>query len=220
MFFEWTGERDIRDLSLARTASLALPLGAGLLLGLVGPFAEEWDHPIGVVVGVVFSSGWSWACFAFLVGYFRESKIESTILASIGLAIGVVAYYVAKDWNSITPDAMAAGASGGGTSSKIEAWAFFAFAFGAPLGFLGNVARVPGVGGLFFRLLIPLVAYYEMSMRLSDEARGLDSIIVNLWATIRVISVVVALALVGHTIWSFWRTRRSHSSRSAERDFE
>lgn len=108
--------------------------------------------------------------------------------------------------------------SSGGTSSKIEAWAFFAFAFGAPLGFLGNVARVPGVGGLFFRLLIPLVAYYEMSMRLADEARGLDSIIVNLWTVIRVISVVAALALVGHTIWSFWRARRSRYSRSEESD--
>ncbi|THA37438.1 hypothetical protein E6W17_20870 [Streptomyces sp. A1547] len=208
----------MKDLSLGRAVSLALPLGAGLLLGLVGPFAEKWGSPVGVVVGVIFSSGWSWACFAFLVGYFRQSKIESTILASFGLAIGVVAYYISKDWGSIGQDGMATGVSSGGTSSKIEAWAFFAFAFGAPLGFLGNVARVPGVGGLFFRLLIPLVAYYEMSMRLADEARGLDSIIVNLWTVIRVIAVVAALAMVGHTIWSFWRDRRSRYSRSEERD--
>ncbi|MFD9078587.1 hypothetical protein ACFYYM_30255 [Streptomyces erythrochromogenes] len=169
-------------------------------------------------MGVIFSSGWSWACFAFLVGYFRRSKIESTVLAAIGLAIGVVAYYVSKDWGSLGPDGMTAGASGGGTSSKIEAWAFFAFAFGAPLGFLGNVARVPGIGGLFFRLLIPVVAYYEMSMRLANEARGLDSIIVNLWTVIRAIAVLAALALVGHTVWGFWRARRSRCSRAEEPD--
>ncbi|MFD7629275.1 hypothetical protein ACFV7Q_25155 [Streptomyces sp. NPDC059851] len=171
-----------------------------------------------MVVGVIFSSGWPWACFAFLVGYFRQSKIESTILAPVGLAIGVVAYYISKDWGSISPDGMAAGVSSGGTSDKIEAWAFFAFAFGAPLGFLGNLARVPGIGGLFFRLLIPLVAYYEMSMRLANEARGLDSLIVNLWTAIRVIAVVAAIALVGQTIWSFWSARRSRHSRSEERE--
>ncbi|MFG2206066.1 hypothetical protein [Streptomyces sp. NPDC048638] len=100
---------------------------------------------------VIFSGGWSWACYAFLVGYFRQSKIESVILAPLGLAIGVVTYYLFKDSIlAAAPDGLQAGASGSG--SQIVAWGVLAFAFGAPLGLLGNVARVPGVGGLFFRL--------------------------------------------------------------------
>src|SRR2546423_8110274 len=78
-----------------RAASFAVPLGLGLLLGLIGPVAEHWGGP-GAAVGAVFTGGWPWACYAFLVGYFRRSKIESVVLAPLGLAIGVVASYLTK----------------------------------------------------------------------------------------------------------------------------
>lgn len=191
--------------------SLAAPLGVGLLLGLAGPIAGKWGSPAGVVGDVVFSGGWSWACYAFLVGYSRRSKIESALLASFGLTIGVVTYYLFKDSIlAAAPDGLQASASGEG--SKIGVWGLLAFVFGAPLGFLGNVARVPGVGGLFFRLLIPLVAFYETSMRLDGESRGQGLIVINTWNTVRFIAVAVAFALVGHTIWSWWRARRTTSS--------
>ncbi|MFG2227625.1 hypothetical protein [Streptomyces sp. NPDC048644] len=149
------------------------------------------------------------------MGYSRQSKIESVLLAPFGLAVGVVTYYLFKDLILVAPGGLQAGASGAG--SKIEAWGVLAFAFGAPLGFLGNVARVPGVGGLFFRLLIPLVAFYEASKRLTGESRGQGLVVINTWNAVRFIAVAVAFALVGHAIWSWWRVRRTRSSGSEPR---
>ncbi|MFF3518048.1 hypothetical protein [Streptomyces sp. NPDC002573] len=87
-----------------------------------------------------------------------------------------------------------------------------AFSFGAPLGLLGNLAQVPGIGGLFFRLLIPLVAFYETSMRLETESRGPSLVVLGTWTTVRFTAVAVAVALVGHTVWGWWRSRRIRSA--------
>ncbi|MFD7785128.1 hypothetical protein ACFV4Q_18780 [Streptomyces nojiriensis] len=199
------------DFPRARAASLAAPLGVGLVLGLLGPISEKWDNPVSVAVNAVFSGGWSWACYAFLVGYFRRSKIEAALLASFGLAIGVVAYYLFKNMGVAAPSGMEVGASGGGSLSGIMVWGTLAFVFGAPVGFLGNLARVPGVGGLFFRLLIPLVAFYETSMRLTEESRGAGPVVGITWNAVRFGAVAVALALVGHVIWNWWHSRRTRS---------
>ncbi|MEU9037734.1 hypothetical protein AB0D45_22915 [Streptomyces sp. NPDC048352] len=169
-----------------------------------------------MVVNAIFAGGWSWACYAFLVGYLRRSKIESALLAPFGLAIGVTAYYLFKDLSPATPEGF--GTSGGGSLSKILVWGTLAFAFGAPVGFLGNVARIPGVGGLFFRLLIPVVAFYETSMRLDGESRGASSVVVHTWHTIRFIAVAVACALVVHVIWRWLHERRARASRPEELD--
>lgn len=191
----------------ARATSFAAPLGLGLLLGLLGPAAEHWGGSPGVAVGAIFTGGWPWACYAFLVGYFRRSKIESVVLAPLGLAIGVVTYYLTKG----ALDSLDGLDSSGAGSSGIALWGVLAFIFGAPLGLLGNIARVPGIGGLLFRLLIPLVAYYETSMRLENESRGPSQVVLGTWATVRFAAVAVAVALVGHTVWVWWRSRRIRS---------
>lgn len=139
----------------ARAASFAVPLGLGLLLGLTGPSAEYGGGRPGAAVGAVFTGGWPWACYAFLVGYFRRSKIESVVLAPLGLAVGVVTYCLTKG-SLASLDGMD---SSGAGSSGIALRGVLAFLFGAPLGLLGNLARVPGIGGLFFRLLVPVVAF-------------------------------------------------------------
>ncbi|MFF4802581.1 hypothetical protein ACFY1U_29925 [Streptomyces sp. NPDC001351] len=159
-------------------------------------------------MGAVFTGGWPWACYAFLVGYFRRSKIESVILAPLGLAIGVVTYYLTKG----NLASLGGVDSSGAGSSGIALWGVLAFLFGAPLGLLGNLARVPGVGGLFFRLLIPLVAFYETSMRLERESRGPSQVVLGTWTTVRFTAVAVAVALVGHTVWGWWRSRRIRSA--------
>lgn len=207
---EW--RRRIRNFSGARGVSLAAPLGAGLLLGLLGPLAGKWDNPAGVVLDVIFSGGWPWACYAFLVGYTRRSKIESAILAPFGLVIAVVTYYLFKDLILTTAVPGEFQPSGGGSLSRIFAWGVPAFIFGVPLGLLGNVARVPGVGGLFFRLLIPLVAFYETSERLANESRGPGPVVIGTWNTVRFAAVAFAFALIGHTIWRAWHTRRTRPS--------
>lgn len=208
--------REIVHFPRTRVAPLAASLGAGLLLGIVGPVAGKWDNPICVALHVVFSGGWSWASFAFLVGYFRRSKLESALLSSSGLAIGVVTYYLFKDMSPLAPVGMESGASSEGLLSRILVWGVAAFALGGPMGLLGNLARVPGLGGLLFRLVVPLVAFYETSMRLTVEAHGQDPAIVITWNLIRFVAGIVALALVGHTIWSWWHARRTRSSGSDE----
>lgn len=71
---------------------------------------------------------------------------------------------------------------------------------------------MPGTGGLFFRLLVPLVAFYETSMRLKTESRGPSQVVLGTWTTVRFTAVAVAVALVGHTVWGWWRSRRIRSA--------
>ncbi|MFF3212569.1 hypothetical protein ACFYYB_18100 [Streptomyces sp. NPDC002886] len=205
---------------------VAVSLGAGLLLGLAGPMAGKWDNPVFVAVGIVFSSGWPWACYAFLVGYLRQSKMESVLLASLGLTVGVVAYYLFKDMNPTLPAGMEATASvpvemesgaldRGSSGDQILVWGVAAFVFGGPLGLMGNVARIPGVGGLLFRLLVPLIAFFEATQRLSTEADSQGAVFATTWNVIRVAACMVAVALMGHALWS-WRVRRSRADGRAE----
>ncbi|MEV6195958.1 hypothetical protein AB0M19_26575 [Streptomyces sp. NPDC051920] len=102
--------------------------------------------------------------------------------------------------------------SSGAGSSGIVLWGVLAFFLGAPLGLLGNLARVPGIGGLFFRLLIPLTAFYETSMRLEMESHGPSQVVLGTWTTVRFTAVAVAVALVGHTVRDWWRSRRTRST--------
>ncbi len=199
-----------------RVAPIAASLGAGLLLGLVGPVAGKWDNPVCVALNLVFSGGWSWACYAFLVGYSRRSKVESALLSSLGLALGVVAYYMFKDMSPTVPAGLESGASGEGPFSRILTWGTAAFVLGAPVGLLGNLARTPGVRGLPLRLIVPLVAFFETSMRLAVEADGQGPAVGITWNVIRFIAGTVALALVSHTVWSWWHVRRARSSGQEE----
>ncbi|MFJ9467753.1 hypothetical protein [Streptomyces caniferus] len=144
------------------------------------------------------------------MGHYRRSKIESTLLASSALAIGVCVYYFFKFLTPASPIGMTiSGGSGKGLFSRILIWGIAAFVFGGPVGFLGNLARTPGIGGLFFRLLVPLIAFFEISQRLAVEADPQDLVVEITWNAIRVAAVAVAIALVGHTAWSWWRARRT-----------
>ncbi|MFF5305113.1 hypothetical protein ACFY5F_37740 [Streptomyces sp. NPDC013161] len=119
-----------------------------------------------------------------------------------------MAYYLTKEILA-SQGGMASSGSG---SSGIVLWGVLAFVFGAPLGLLGNLAQVPGIGGLFFRLLVPLVAFYETSMRLETESRGPSQVVLGTWTTVQYTAVAIAVALVGHTLWGWWRSRRVRSA--------
>ncbi|MFJ6049358.1 hypothetical protein [Streptomyces sp. NPDC092307] len=203
------------NLSRTRTMPVLLVLGAGALLGALGALSGKSDSPFFHVTGVVFSGGWSWACFAFVVGYTRRSKIESACLASVGLAVGVVVYYVLKWLSPVAPIGMSSdGIEPDGISAGIIAWGIAALLFGAPMGLFGNLARIPGIGGLAFRLLVPLIAFVETSARLEAEAASAGKFVEVTWDTIRVLAVLAAVALVGHMVWEWVRSARKRESRA------
>ncbi|WP_308011875.1 hypothetical protein [Actinacidiphila acidipaludis] len=164
-------------------------------------------------MSITFSSGWPWACYAFLVGCFRRSKVESIVLSALGLTVGVAAYYLAKKASPSVPGGgWEHGAAGTG---QALVWVAAAFVLGAPVGFLGNVARTPGIGGLPFRLLVPLIACFEATERLGTEARAQGTAFSVTWNVTRVAAVVCAAVLVGHTVWSWW-TRRSRGEEGVD----
>ncbi|MCP9957870.1 MULTISPECIES: hypothetical protein [Streptomyces] len=133
------------------------------------------------------------------------------LLSALGLAVGVIAYYTFKDMNPTVPAGLVSGASGEGLLSRILTWGAAAFVLGGPVGLLGNLARVPGVGGLPFRLLVPFVAFFETSMRLTVEASGQGPVVAVTWHVVRGAACVVALALVGHTFRNWRHARRVRS---------
>ncbi|MGO4463256.1 hypothetical protein AB4039_39200 [Streptomyces sp. M-16] len=179
-----------------------------MAIGAFGALAGNSDTALFHAVSLVFSGGWSWACFAFLVGCFRQSKAESALLAFLGLAIGVAVYYALKALSPVKPIGVdgTVAPSGGDSWSQIFFWGTLAFLFGAPLGLFGNLARIPGVAGLPFRLLVPLIAYFETTVRLDVEVASAGPGAGSTWSAIRVLAVLAAMVLVGHTVWG-WRTR-------------
>ncbi|WP_330240000.1 DUF6518 family protein [Streptomyces sp. NBC_00525] len=192
----------------ARAVPIVVALGAGLVLGLAGPVAGKFDNTLCEALSVVFSGGWPWACYAFVVGLLRRSRIESALLAATGLAVGVMAYYGFKDLYPAVPVGLEAGTAGDGVSSRVFVWGTAAFIFGAPVGLAGNFARTPGVGGLLLRLLIPLIAYIETSQRLHTEADARDAIVGITWATIRVAACLAGAFFVGQAARNWWRGRQ------------
>ncbi|MBD0748069.1 hypothetical protein [Streptomyces sp. CBMA152] len=212
-----------------RVMPVTVAVVGGVLLGLIGPAFEKVGNPVVSGVGAMFSIGWTWACYAFLVGYWRRSKIESSLLAPLGLVVAVITYYVFKDLHptpvpgipSASDDSIPEGMKrqlvpdhgGSLITDHIGVWAVGAVIFGAPLGFIGNVARTPGIGGLPFRLLIPVVTVFEANERLRAEAD--TRVLIVTLNTVRIGACVVAVALVGHTVWS-WRTRRSRTEERTE----
>ncbi|MFI7360342.1 hypothetical protein ACIBTP_41365 [Streptomyces avidinii] len=184
-----------------------------MTIGALGALAGKFSNPVFHVLSIVFSGGWSWACFGFLVGSLRRWKVESAWLASSALAIGVIVYYLLKNLTPVVPIGMPASSdpSGSNISSGIYVWGAVALFFGAPMGLFGNLARISGIVGLPFRLLVPLIAFYETSWRLDVEAASAGPVAANTWGMIHVAAVVAAAALVGYTVW-----RWCHSVRQPE----
>lgn len=139
------------------------------------------------------------------------------LLASSGLAVGVVTYYVFKDLSPTIPTGLESGVTGGINYSSMLVWGTAAFILGAPLGLLGNLARIPSVGGLPFRLIGPLVALVETSMRLAAEADGQRAAVGFTWNVIRLVAGTVVVTLIIHAIRNRWHSRRTLSAESDER---
>ncbi|WP_282795056.1 hypothetical protein [Streptomyces sp. CC224B] len=171
---------------------------------------DDFADPACRAVAIVFSEGWSWACFAFMVGYLRRSRLEATLLSSSALTAGAVVYYLSKFLDPAVPDG-ARVVSQGSTDelvTKIVFWGVAALILGAPVGFAGNLARISGPAGLPFRLVIPLIAFYETSDRLGTEIDSHDLVGQVTLNGIRVVAGAAAVALAWHTARAWRRARR------------
>ncbi|MFE7118233.1 hypothetical protein ACFU99_22730 [Streptomyces sp. NPDC057654] len=192
---------------------IAGSLGAGLLLGLIGPVAGKGDNAVCSALSTIFSGGWPWGCFAFLVGYSCRSKTMSAILSFAGLAVGVVTYYGFKHISPNNPPGTH-GTVGEGFSSGIVVWVVLAVILGVPMGLIGYLARRRDLLGLPFRLAVPLVAFFETNMRLRVEADGQATAVIVTWSVVQYASAVIALALIAYSIRTFQRSRRKRMSES------
>ncbi|MEU8841324.1 hypothetical protein AB0D97_19690 [Streptomyces roseus] len=189
----------------ARVVSIAVVFVSGVVLAVLGPLMGKFDNPVCHVAALVFSSGWAWACFAFLVGFSCRSKAVSALLASLALAVAVVVYYVFKYVFPTSPvGQVVSGGSGGELGSRILVWGTAAFVLGAPVGLFGNIARTPGIGGLPFRLVIPVTVLVETSARLQTEAASQGPVVEITWEVIRIAAGVAFGVLLLREVMA-WR---------------
>ncbi|MFE3583136.1 hypothetical protein [Streptomyces vinaceus] len=197
------------EIPRARVVSTAVVFVSGTVLAVLGPLMGKFDNPVCHAAALVFSSGWAWACFAFLVGYSCRSKAASALLASSALAVAVVVYYVFKYTFPTSPvGQVVSSGSGGELGSRIIVWGVAAFGLGAPVGLFGNIARTPGISGLPFRLVIPLTVLVETSARLQTEAADQGLVVEITWEVIR-IAAVAAFAVLPLREVMAWRARRA-----------
>ncbi len=200
--------------------SVALSLAGAVLLGLAGPLAGQFNNPVCHALNVALSGGWPWACLAFLIGYSRSSRIESTLLAASSLLVAVVVYYVFKTLNPAPPIGMTlpAGAMPVSTQNLVSGtivWGAAAFVLCGPVGFLGNLAREPFLRGLPFRLVIPLIAFVETTMRISVESDAAGSVVSTTWQVIRALAVIAAILLLRQAVMEQRRRRSARTTGDA-----
>lgn len=198
--------------SQSHAAPVVLSLSAGGLLGAMIPLSGRVDNPLCHAGSILLAGGWPWAGLAFLIGYLRRSQGESAILATAGLAVGVITYYLSKCLGPLLSSSQPLVIP---PCSEIFVWGFAAVILGAPLGCLGHMARTPGISGLAFRLVVPVIAYVEMSERLTTAPTTHDPLPTTIWDATRVASAVAALTLIAHTLWTTGLGRRREQEGSA-----
>ncbi|MEV4440330.1 DUF6518 family protein [Streptomyces sp. NPDC049577] len=205
--------------SRSRVLAPVAALVFGAIVGMLGPLLLSVDGPVAHVGNLVLAAGWAWAAMAFFVGLGRKSRIESAILAPASLVAGVIAYYVVEavqgkfrmsdlrfpggvtkfDWN--------------GFISMMGVWSLAACVFGPLLGLAGNLARNRGLRGLPYRLVIPLVAIVDTSIRLHSDAPLEGATSTATWSVIRLLAVAAIIVLVGHATITGWFRSSTRQSR-------
>lgn len=202
-------------------------LAVGTALGVLGPALETTGIAAVHVAHLVLSAGWSWAALAFCMGLTRKSRSESAILAPVSLIAAVIAYYVVKlDRGEYLEAVNLADPSQGAQVhwvsflSKTVFWCLAAVVLGLILGLAGNLARHGSLRGLPFRVLIPLIAILEMSMRLRAEASLQGELAGTTWIVTRLVAVAAVVALVAHAAITYWHRPSAPDSRMIVHDFE
>jgi hypothetical protein len=171
------------------------------VIGSLTRLLETNVDTAGRVVYLVLNEAWSWSAMAFCVGLACASRIASATLAAASLAAAAAAYYAVQ----LSRDAHT-------TSSNFLfatlAWGAVALVAGPVLGLTGNLARMPALRGLPFRLMIPLLAVVEASARLQAEVSEQGSVGETTWTITRLAAIAACLALAAHAVLINRRGRR------------
>jgi hypothetical protein len=199
--------------------SFAAALIAGVALGVSAPLLGAIEFPVINSLHLVLSAGWVWAALAYCVGFSLRSRIRSAIVAGSALTAAVVAYYVTKliqgeyrEWVNLDDPSQGTHIYWAGFLSKTLFWGAAAVALGLLLGLAGNLGRNAGRRGLAFRVLIPLVAIAETSMRLSFEASSQGSVASMTWNVTRLVAAAVIFVLAVQQV----RARSDRATRPAQ----
>ncbi|MFD9463034.1 DUF6518 family protein [Streptomyces sp. NPDC060027] len=167
----------------------AAALAAGAALGVLTRLLETNASTAGRATYLVLNEAWPWSALAFLAGLAVASRVASAAVAAASLAAAVAAYYVVHS-----------DATWAGVLSATLAWGAVALVVGPILGLMGNLARNPGLRGLPFRLMIPLLAVVETSARLRAEVSLQGPVGETAWTMTRLAAVAVCLALAAHAM--------------------
>ncbi|MGI5438856.1 DUF6518 family protein [Streptomyces shenzhenensis] len=208
----------LRSLALAGVTALT----AGAVFGVLAPLLEPVGIPVVHAIHLVLAAGWSWSALAFCVGLAQESRLRAAVLASVSLMAAVFAYYVTKLEKGkfqllvdMKDPAQGTQVHWAGFLSATVIWCIAAAVLGPILGLAGNLAWDRGVGGLPFRVLIPVLAVVETSVRLRFEASSQGALAGTAWSVTRLVAVAVIAVLVAHVV--IGRRRRSRPAVGAGR---
>ncbi|MGW1994876.1 DUF6518 family protein [Embleya sp. NPDC001921] len=158
------------------------------------------------------------AALAFFVGMPGRSTKRSAGAGVISLVVAVLAYYLTKvaqgEYRPINPDPTAEQnnfVAWGAVWSAIVVWWIVACLLGPALGWIGNIS-VNGPYRLPARLLIPIMAIIETTMRLRSEAVAPDSLVTTTWSTVRVLALGVTIAVAAPAVTDRWRRRNTQKT--------
>jgi hypothetical protein len=178
------------------TLKTAAALAAGAVLGSIPRLLEADTSAVGRAVYLVLNEAWPWSALAFCVGLVCASRTASAALAAVSLAAAVAAYYVVQSQTTWA-----------GSLSASLPWAAVALMVGPIGGLAGNLARMSGLRGLPFRLMIPVLAVVETSGRLQGEVSVEGHVGETAWTVTRFAAVAVSLTLAVHSVLVDRRSR-------------
>ncbi|WP_332756897.1 hypothetical protein [Streptomyces sp. MT206] len=190
-------------------------LSVGVVVGVMGPLLtrqaadggrETVGGPVGHVVHLISSAGWSWAALAFAVGWVCRSGRRAVWLAPATLMVAVAAYYLVKLGQGgfraypLDPRDFGDGAAPlpidwGSMASSMTVWWIGALVFGPLLGMAGAHARDPRPYGWLLHLLVPAIAIVDMSLRLPGNPELDGQLTLDTWNVVRVAALVAAAAV-------------------------
>lgn len=189
-------------------------LVVGAVFGLLPPLLLAVGGSGGSVANLVLAAGWAWAALAFCVGLAGKSKRQAAVLAGLSLVAAVIAYYVTKlaQGGFLTADlrdttGRTVDIDWSGFFSNTVVWCIAAVLLGPLLGLAGSLAHSRGLRGLAFKVVVPLIAIIDTSMRLHFENALQGSVATTTWSVIRLVAATAIIVLIGHAMVIAWRSQ-------------